>query len=178
MNGVVLCALAFAMADGPAGPRVAAIQDYEKRLEGYTQMRDKARSGLPRLKDGASPEAITHHERELAERIRAARSAARPGDIFSPDITAEFRHLIAEATKGAEATIVRQSLKHAEPVKLTLQVNATYPPTAPLQSTPPTLLLYLPALPPGMDYRILGHDLVLRDAEANLIVDFITGVAP
>jgi hypothetical protein len=130
------------------------------------------------LKDGASPAAITHHERALAAKIRVERAAARPGDIFSPDIASEFQRLIGEAMKGHEATLVHQSLEHAEPVRLNLQVNVMYPANVPLQSTPPTLLLYLPALPSGLDYRVLGHDLILRDAEANLIVDFIIGAIP
>ena len=162
----------------PPARHSLALQDFEKRLDDYTQLRDRTRSGVKPLKDGASPEVIRHHERALAAKIRAARSNASPGDIFTPEITAEFRRLIGEAMKGKEATLVHQSLKRAEPVKLVLRVNAAYPENVPLPSTPPTLLLYLPAMPPGLEYRVLGHDLVLRDTEANLIVDFISGVVP
>jgi len=70
-------------------------------------------------------------------------------------------------------------LRHAEPVKpLNLQVNDKYPEGVPLQSTPPSLLLDLPKLPPEVEYRIVGHDLVLRDVKANLIVDFVNNVIP
>jgi hypothetical protein len=173
-----LCAAVVLCADQPPSPHAAVLSDFEKRLGDYSQLRDRARSGLPRLKDGASPEAITRHEKALAERLRAVRSSAQPGDIFTPDAVTEFRRLITEAMKGREAALVHQSLKHAEPVKFTLRVNETYPRDLPLQSTPPTLLLYLPELPSGLDYRVLGHDLILRDAEANVIIDFISGVVP
>jgi len=31
----------------------------------------------------------------------------------------------------------------------------------------------LPELPPQLEYRVVGRSLILRDSEANLIVDFI-----
>jgi hypothetical protein len=46
----------------------------------------------------------------------------------------------------------------------------------PLTTVPPTLLLPLPQLPAGVAYRIIGHDFVLEDTEAGLIVDFIPGL--
>jgi hypothetical protein len=61
---------------------------------------------------------------------------------------------------------------------LKLQVNQAYPENVPLQSTPPTLLLNLPEPPDGLEYRIVGRDLILRDVEANTIVDFIPDAIP
>jgi hypothetical protein len=43
---------------------------------------------------------------------------------------------------------------------------------------PPTLLINLPQLPREVAYRIVGHDLVLLDTEARIVVDFIPGVIP
>ncbi len=71
---------------------------------------------------------------------------------------------------------IRQSLRSAEPVQLHLKINERYPESVPLQTTPPSLLEYLPPLPPEIEYRITGRDLVLLDAKANLIVDIIGGV--
>jgi hypothetical protein len=73
---------------------------------------------------------------------------------------------------------VKKSLARAEPVRLTLHVNDTYPAKIPLQSTPPTILLNLPRLPPELEYRIVGHALVLRDAVANVVVDLIPDAIP
>ena len=80
--------------------------------------------------------------------------------------------------KGPQAARIQDSLQRAEPVQLELQVNAVYPASVPLQSTPPSLLLNLPKLPPEVDYRVVGDKLVLRDVEANLIVDFIPHAIP
>ena len=54
-----------------------------------------------------------------------------------------------------------------------LQVNANYPDGLPLQSMPPSLLLNLPRLPKELEYRFVGRELILRDTQANLIVDVI-----
>ncbi len=76
--------------------------------------------------------------------------------------------------QGQQASRIRESLGQAEPVKLSsLRVNDAYPEGIPLQSTPPSLLLNLPPLPPEMEYRVSGRCILLRDIEANLIVDFI-----
>jgi hypothetical protein len=54
-----------------------------------------------------------------------------------------------------------------------LKVNSRYPATAPLPTVPPNLLVRLPQLPEELEYRIVNRDLILRDVNANLIVDFI-----
>ena len=59
-----------------------------------------------------------------------------------------------------------------------MQVNQRYPQGAPLQSTPPSLLLNLPPLPKELEYRIVDSTLVLRDEGANVIVDFVPNVFP
>jgi hypothetical protein len=59
-----------------------------------------------------------------------------------------------------------------------LDVNGAYPARLPSTTVPPTLLLRLPRLPDKLAYRIVGHDFVLQDTEAWLIVDFIPGELP
>jgi len=153
------------------------FQDFGRRVSDYLKLQKSVRSQMHGLKPTQSPEEIEHHERELAHGIRKARTAARQGDIFTPGITAEFRRLIAETMQGPEAARIRESLRSGAPVApQALQVNASYPPAMPLQSTPPSLLKNLPALPTGLDYRVVGQTLILRDTEANVIVDFIPNV--
>ena len=159
-------------------PDTAIIQDFQKRVGEYVKLRKAAEGKLPRLKRTPSQAKIAHHQRELAHKIREARPGAKQGDIFTPEISAEVRRLIGIAMQGRDATRVKQSLKSAEPVNLQLRVNAAYPTHVPLQSTPPTLLLSLPDLAADLDYRVVGHDLVLHDAKANLIVDFIPNAIP
>ena len=58
------------------------------------------------------------------------------------------------------------------------RINQEYPQTSAMQSTPPTLLANLPKLPPELEYRIVGRELVLLDTKSNLIVDLLPDAFP
>ena len=53
-----------------------------------------------------------------------------------------------------------------------------YPTTYPLATFPATLLPLLPALPEALEYRVVQHYLVLRDVEANVIIDVLPNALP
>ena len=166
----------FAWADQTPDPGPLAIAEFQKRVSDYVALRKKAEAGLGRPKSSNSQKAIAGRTQELARKIRAARLNARAGEIFTPLAAAEFRRLIGITMQGKDSAEIRASLKSAEPVALHLRVNDPYPSTIPLQSTPPSLLVNLPQLPKEVDYRVVGHTLMLRDVEANLILDYITDV--
>ena len=100
-----------------------------------------------------------------------------PGIFSQPEISVEFAVSISSAMQSAGKRI-QASLHHAEPVQLHLRVNDSYPADVPLQSTPPSLLTNLPPLPKEIEYRVAGHDLILLDAKANLVVDLIENAIP
>jgi len=174
----VLCAVPACLAQTPVNPHSAILQDFDKRVSDYVKMRKTIEGKLPKLKVTPSQAEIRNHERALADMLRQARQSAAQGDIFTPEISAEFRRLIGITMQGADAARIKGSLKTAEPVILRVAVNDVYPKQAPLQSTPPTLLLNLPRLPPELEYRLVGRTLVLRDVKSNLIVDFMANAMP
>lgn len=155
----------------------AIVRDFEKRVSAYVQLRKSIESSSPPLKTTRSPEKISSQEHELAHRIREARKGARPGDIFTPEISVDIRRIVAGEMRS-DGTRVEASLRHAEPVQLRLAVNESYPANVPLQSTPPSLLTNLPPLPKEVEYRVAGHELILLDVKANLVIDLIEGVIP
>jgi len=166
----------YAADEIPRRPR--AIDDFQNRVEAYAELHRAAQGESPAVKQTDSAGAILTGQHLLAATIQQKRQGAQQGNIFSPEISQEFRRLAGTATRGPAAGRVQKSLKRAEPVKLALKVNETYPQRTPLQSVPPTLLQNLPKLPPELDYRVVGHALVLRDIGANLIVDFIPDLIP
>ena len=165
-----------------SGQRVNAnaqhIADFQQRVAAYVKLRNEAGAGMHGQKPTDSPGKMSNQERELAQRIRSLRPSARKGDIFTPEISAEFLRLIRLAWRSSDAVQMRRSLARAEPVSITIHINDAYPTSIPLQSMPPTLLENLPSLPKELEYRVIGHNLVLRDARANLIVDFIERAIP
>jgi hypothetical protein len=80
------------------------------------------------------------------------------------------------AMQPEDAARIRKSLRDAEPVAGRPQVNHPYPSGTPVQSTPPSILLNLPHLPPDIEYRFVSRTLILLDAKANLIIDFMTNL--
>ena len=187
---VITCILALALpasftlkaqglpAQEGVNPDALIIQDFQNRISKYVELHNAIEAKMPALKSTDAPENIEHHQHELAEKIRKARPGAKQGDLFTPPIHAEFHRLIAIAMQGQSAARINTSLRHAEPVRLRLRINAAYPANVPLQSMPPSLLLNLPNLPEEIEYRIVGNNLVLRDAHANLIIDFVPGAIP
>lgn len=177
--GPVLSAQTTSKSAPAVNPDSALSQDFEKQIKDYMKLRKQAEAGIPALKSTTSAHKINEHRRLLASSIQGARPQAKQGDIFSPAITQEFKHLISIGYQGADAVKVRTSLRHDEPVNdVLVRVNAVYPEHIPLQTMPPSILLNLPDLPRELDYRIVGHTLVLRDVGANLIVDYIPGAIP
>jgi hypothetical protein len=185
---IIACLLAasyFASAQtvSPQGKSVnqnsLLIQDFDKRLDDYAKLRKRAQTELPDPKSKTSAANVKQYQESLAQNVRTARPQAKAGDIFTPAISQLFRELIATSIRGNSGNKIRASLRHAEPVQeLSLEVNQEYPQTSAMQSTPPTLLSNLPKLPPDLEYRIVGRELVLLDTKANLIVDLLPDALP
>ena len=154
------------------------LAGFTNRVSEYLKLRKKASDHLHPLKSTTSQAAINRHEQQLSHEIREARENAHQGDIFTPETAELFRRLAAIAGNSSSGVQMKQSLRRAEPVNLVLRVNRRYPEGFPLQSSPPTLLANLPLLPKELDYRVVGRSLILRDSEANLIIDFIDHVIP
>jgi hypothetical protein len=155
------------------------IQDFGKRVDDYVKLRKKVQSGLSIPKSGSSVATVKEYQQSLAQNIRAERSQAKTGDLFTPPASQLFRKLIATPLQGDQGSKIQASLRHAEPVHgLTLEVNQEYPQNWALQSTPPSLLLDLPKLPAELEYRIVGRELILLDTAANLVVDLLPDALP
>ena len=177
---VLLCCSIAAIAQAPdnGNQNSLVLKDFNRRVAGYVKLHKTALAEIHRLKPTNSTEAIEHYEHHLAHGIREARSDVVRGSVFAPAIADEFRRLIGITMQGPDAARIRESL-NAAPVHIhAIRVNSAYPAGLPLQSMPASLLLNLPPLPPEVEYRVVGHDLVLRDVDANLIVDFITNAIP
>jgi hypothetical protein len=178
-----LCATAAAAQQAkPQTPAPAAVnadaatlQDFKERLDRYIQLQRKtAKDSLPQ-KETANAAEITAAEEVLAAKIIAIRKDAKPGDIFTPQVRALFRRLMYPELHGEDGPETKEIIKGGDdaPPAVPLKVNGKYPAAAPLPTVPTNLLVRLPQLPKDVEYRIVGKNLLLRDVDANIIVDFI-----
>lgn len=159
----------------PTNPDSAILADFNARLDRYVKQRRALLKGSP-VGEDSTPEQIKARQDTLAAELRAARGNAKQGDILTPEVAALFKRLMYPDLKGAEGRETKQALEEedGEVAQINLKVNATWPASEPLTSTPPNILASLPQLPMDVDYRISNkRHLVLRDTDANIIVDFI-----
>jgi hypothetical protein len=173
----VLAASAGTASQKPAGqppnPDALVLVDFRKRIDAYVDLHDEVNKGRAKQEETHAPGKIREAQLALAERIRAVRTNARPGDIFTPEIRSAFRRLMYPELRGAEGRETKSTLKEDAPKGVRLKVNAAYPEGTALPTVPPNLLAALPQLPEDLEYRIIDKHLILRDVDANLIVDFI-----
>lgn len=152
---------------------------FEKRVKEYSKLREDLEEKMPKLSKEAKPEEIETHKKQFQERVRAARSAAKHGDLFTPEAAMLIRTIIKDEFKGRERVELRDTvLKESDTKAVPLRVNYPYPESQELLEMPPTLLLRLPQLPKQLRYRFVGRSMLLVDRENGLIVDYMTNALP
>ena len=157
----------------PVGEATAA---FKKRLDDYLKLRSAITAKIPDVSETHDPNKISAREKALGEAIMVARMAAKPGDLFggmSPIIT----KIIAKdwATRSA---VDRKAIFKELPAGVQVTINRPYPTTLPLLTVPSNLLINLPMLPDDLEYRIVDRHLLLRDRDANLVLDILYNVLP
>ena len=155
----------------PANPDSAILADFNARLDKYVKVQRALLKHEP-LKETKDPADITARQDVLAGQLKHIRSNAKQGDIFTPQVAALFKRLMNPELKGAEGRETKDEIKQETPA-VELKVNATYPSSQPLTTVPPNLLANLPQLPKDVEYRFVGKHLILRDVDANIIIDYI-----
>jgi hypothetical protein len=149
------------------------LEDFRTRVDAYLEIQQRLAKDSPPLEETSNPADIAAAQEVLAAKIRSVRKDARPGNIFTPEIRTVFRRLMYPELQGKEGRETKATITDDAPVGVTLKVNAAYPTTQALPTVPANLLARLPQLPEQLEYRIVGRDLILRDVDANIIVDFI-----
>ena len=144
-----------------------AAADFDARMLIYAELRANLQQGLPTLRVTDDPREILKAEHALAKRIRAVRSGAHGGEIFTPEISAAFKHALVLETRPSTCA----SILDDNPGEFSFSINDTYPKRRPLSTVPPGILMLLPRLPADVEYRFLGRHLILHDTRANVILD-------
>jgi hypothetical protein len=170
------------------------LRRFQHEVEEYVQLRQSALKKIPPVNPRSTPEQLAAHQKGLTQAIVAYRKEAKRGDIFKPDVEAAIRRTLHRAFTGPDGPALIKEIKQGNPkvegnpsptdptkeVKqpVTLAVNTFYNDAAPFSSVPPSLLLKLPLLPEEVRYRFVGRAVILRDTEANVILDYIPDVVP
>lgn len=152
---------------------------FSANVQQYLKVHNRAEKEVPKPKSANSPEALVARQRALRENIRHIRESAKRGDIFTPDAAAAFRRATEREFHGSKAQNARATIRQGEPLQqVAVKVNEVYPKGLPYTSVPPTLLQKFPTLPGAVAYRIVGHDLILLDVDAELVIDVMPDALP
>ncbi len=177
---LAITALAVATVDGrvvrrqTTGDTCVALDTFQRQVEAYAVLHRRLAASLPPLASRLDGHSWTIARTYLASAIRAARSTARQGDFFTPDVTRFFRVVIEEASSPSDVVMFAPLMD--EDGRL---LPGTHPaihtpfPAWETRELPSALLFMLPTLPPELEYRIVDYDLVLWDVTADLIVDVL-----
>ena len=170
------------------------LRKLQHEIEEYVELRRSALKQIPPIDARSTPAEIEAHQKALTNAIIAYRKGAKRGDIFKPEVEAAIRRTLHREFASSQGPALLKDIKQGNPrvegnpiprdpskevmPAVTVAVNALYPDSAPFSSVPPSLLLKLPLLPEQVRYRFIGRALILRDTEANVILDYIPDVVP
>ena len=183
LGGVALAVLSLgrahaAIAQEHTASETKAVAEFQARLADYLALHRKLEAGLPKLPKQASPEQVDANQRNLGLLIKNARSDAKRGQLFAPDMEALVKRTLAGIVSGPAGKLMKASIMDENPGVPDLSVNDRYPDSVPLSTMPPRVLESLPKLEEDIEYRFIGERLVLMDAHAHIVIDFTGDVLP
>ena len=149
---------------------------FDSGVEDYVQIHRRLERFVPPEVITADPYRLFVSRWALAAEMRRARPLAKQGDLFTPEIAAMFRRMVARALREDEIDMTVFLAEDGMTLPIDVRVNGDYPAGGPVTTMPPTLLKALPALPPELQYRFVNFNLILWDVHAGLIVDFVPDV--
>jgi hypothetical protein len=144
---------------------------FHERVESYAALHRRL---APPVMTSTDPLSKLLTGNYLAAAVRGVRRDAQQGEIFTPEIATLFRWMLADSIGERDGEGFLTELNGNEPVPPGMHptVNEDVHDDAALSGSAERA-----ARPAGdsaeLDYRIAGHDLVLWDIYAGIVVDFV-----
>lgn len=178
---IVLASLGSSLSkaqESEAATDAKALQIFTDRLQSYVKVHRQVEEkfNLPHMKSTRSIAKIQQRQHGMAQHIRELRASAHDGVIFIPEVKTYFTRALAYAYQENSEGILASLSCVSDVVEQKLAANDVYPETWDYNAMPPTILLHIPQLPAELEYRIVNRDLIIRDVEANVIVDVLRDV--
>ena len=156
------------------------VDGFTRRLDAYMEIHNDVERRLAAPWAFDDPQGLFEAMRAMQSGIRGARPDARPGDVFTPDVSAVIRARLAQRLVACNYSVedVLEFLNEERlPGVPEPRINKPFPWTAG-SSMWPTLLAALPPLPSELQYRFFDRDLIVIDMHADLVVDVMKNALP
>ena len=173
--GAILIAVSAVFAYGQSDGN-EAVRAFVAATRDYAQIHRRLERQIGPIEISTPVDQINRLINQLAAAIRAERANATQGDFFTLALARELRTSINEALLAhdfsAADVIAAGRVEGIDYERIALRVNGTFPWVLGAAMFP-CVIEALPELPPELQYRIVGTDLVLIDIHASLIVDIL-----
>ena len=170
--------VAARQAENPNGnPQAVALAEFQKRLQGYIDLRAQLGQKLKPLSPTADSAELAARQDTLAAAIREARKTAKPGDMIPTRVAGQIRNVIADDFRRRNPD-ARRAVFEEVPGGIRPVINRTMPDNTALATVPPLLLNRLPVLPDNLQYRFMDRHVILMDGDTRIIIDYILNVLP
>jgi hypothetical protein len=159
----------------------AALQVYVDQTQPFRKAAAVTGNAAPNqtTSPGDANLAVRLRQKTLAESIQTkVRPGAMQGDLFPPPVADVIRRRIAAAFSGPRVDLIRDELSEQVEGQKGPPPPVAVNRVAPASRIPPVLLESLPQLPEQLAYDFSGTTLILRDVDADLVIDFVPDAFP
>jgi len=163
-------------ARNPSVPQPSAEdpwRSFSASINAYTQLRERLRAELPGLTVTDKPAEFVNASDALAFAVQRADPKAPRGRFFTSQAASEIRRRLDAYARGHDMRSILAPLPEERPIVQGMRVYTRFPMNSPMPTMPPGLLQQLPPLPLGLEYRLIGRVLILRDSDAALVLDYL-----
>ncbi|HTK28507.1 MAG TPA: metallophosphoesterase [Vicinamibacterales bacterium] len=161
-------------------PFKAALEAYVNQTQPYRKQAAQAAEQVPgkAVPNVGAETAVRRRQNLLAEALQTKlRPSAKPGEIFG-SAADDIRKRVSDAFTGPRRDLIIDGLaEQNEAGKATPQAVAVNEPTE-APRVPPQLLDVLPPLPAQLEYAFAGRTLILKDTDAQVVVDLLPDTLP
>lgn len=160
------------------------LDEFGKRVNEYATLRNRLADSLGPVNESTSQAEIAARATALAGAITAHRAGSKQGDLFTPEAATVIATVIKEEYRRRGDSLTRSRDQQAGEYRaeglasFDPKVNELFPTKYPLPTFDALLLPLLPKLPDHLEYRRIEHYLLVRDLDANLIIDFMPHAFP
>ena len=169
-----------AQPDATYQPFSQALQAYVDLTQPFRKVAAQEAEKVPgkAAADSGAEQSVRTRQDSLADALRTKlRPTAKQGDLVSAAIATAIKGEIQRAVASPKRELIfdelsEQNEAQATPATPTVNVHLDAP------RVPPRVMEVLPPLPKQLEYDFIGRTLVVRDVDADVVVDFIPDALP
>jgi len=166
--------------DATFEPFKQALQAYVDQTQPFRKVAAQAAESVPgkATAETGAEQSVRTRQDSLADALRTKlRPNAKQGDLVTPDMAQAIVGEIQKAFNTPKRDLLLDELaeQNGTPANAT---TATVNQALSAPRVPPRLMEILPPLPKQLEYDFVGRSLVIRDVDADIVVDFVPNALP